>query len=288
MKKYHLRVAWNLAEGSENIEVTPGLLAKSMFFYVQAVGRFYALPGYFTERENYNSFLLAYTHSGRGTLRYGGKSYSLSAGDAFVLDCKEYHYYECDSGVPWELSWVHYNGGASQSTFERIVTFGGPVRSLPAESEIPDVLGKVLALHRVRSVRTDVLSSKGIVDMLTELMLLDAPAGDAYMPGYVLEAINIIERNCAEKVTLDDLSAALNVSKFHLAREFKRFTGYSIGEYLTLQRLSLAKEMLKYTEASVEEIALQTGFNQSSHLIRCFKKEEEITPLAFRKRWRGK
>ena len=48
MRKYFLRVAWNLRDNSENIEVTPSLLAKSLLFYVQAIGYFHTKPEYYT------------------------------------------------------------------------------------------------------------------------------------------------------------------------------------------------------------------------------------------------
>ncbi len=291
MKHYRLRAAWDLTEASVNIEVTPSMLAKSMFFYVQAAGHFHALPEYFTERENYNSILLVYTKAGNGLLRYRGKSYALSPGQAFLIDCNEYHYYETDKSRLWEIAWLHFNGGSSHSYAELILKNSGPVLLLKEDSIIPDMLEHILQLHRKRDTRSDILSSKGIVDMLTELMLAgfskenrpDAP----HAPSYILEAINTMERRCCERITLDQLAADFNVSKFHLTREFKKYTGYSPNEYLIHMRLSLAKDMLKYSALSIEEIAYQSGFNHVSFFIKTFRQKEDATPLEFRKQWRA-
>ena len=288
MRKYFLRVAWNLRDNSENIEVTPSLLAKSLLFYVQAIGYFHAKPEYYTERKDYNSYLLVYTREGEGSLRYRGNTYRIVPGQAFLLNCKEYHYYETHPQKLWGLQWVHFQGYSCQSYYEQMIKHGSPVVQLKESSIIPSSLDRMLELYHTRSSHSDILSAKLIADMLTEMLLQHETKEMGYLPPFVMQAMNELERNCARKIKLDDLARDLNVSKFHLAREFRKHIGYSVSEYLIFLRLSLAKEMLKYTDLSVEEIALQSGFHQSSHLIRFFRKREDTTPLAFRKEWRTK
>jgi AraC-like DNA-binding protein len=288
LRKYFLRVAWNLRDNSENIEVTPSLLAKSLLFYVQAIGYFHAKPEYYTERKDYNSYLLVYTREGEGSLHYRGHTYQILPGQAFLLNCKEYHYYETHPQKLWGLQWIHFNGEACQSYYEHIIKQGNPVMTLRESSIIPASLDRLLELYRSRSAHSDIMSAKLIADLLTELLLQSETCEIKDIPQFVMQALNELERNCARKIKLDDLARDLNVSKFHLAREFRKHIGFSVSEYLIFLRLSMAKEMLKYTDLSVEEIALQAGFHQSSHLIRFFRRQEDTTPLAFRKEWRNK
>lgn len=99
--------------------------------------------------------------------------------------------------------------------------------------------------------------------------------------------MNQMERNCRSSISLDELAAEHSFSKFHLAREFKRYTGYSPNEYLSHVKLSLAKNMLKNTTLPIAAIAEQAGYNQPSYFNRAFKQKENMTPLAFRKKWQG-
>ena len=77
----------------------------------------------------------------------------------------------------------------------------------------------------------------------------------------------------------------LNISKYHLSREFTRCTGESIHQYLIRIRVNQAKILLKETTLSVEEIAYQVGIHHASHFIQLFREREGMTPLEFRKHW---
>ncbi|MBD0380002.1 AraC family transcriptional regulator [Paenibacillus sedimenti] len=291
MRKYPLLVEWDLDPKSVNIEVTPSLLAQSMFFYVQAVGHFYANGNYYTDREQYHSFLLLLTKTGSGQLHYRGKGYKLSPNSIFLIDCKERHVYQTGTPGQWETVWLHFNGGTSQSYFELISkNAGGPIHELNEDSPLPSLFDQLLQAHGRRSIHTDILSSKWILEILTELLLQSihrhSEEHTALFPPYILEIMNEMERNCSKKITLDDLAEYHNFNKYHLAREFKKYTGYSPNEYLTNVRLSLAKDMLKYSRLSIGQIAEHAGYNQTSFFIKTFKQREGMTPLDFRKSWR--
>jgi two-component system response regulator YesN len=47
-------------------------------------------------------------------------------------------------------------------------------------------------------------------------------------------------------------------------------------------RINESKKLLKTTNLPVYQIAERVGFNSSSHFIKIFKKNEEVTPLQFR------
>jgi len=69
----------------------PSDFARSALYYVQKVGHFYTQAPYFTEREGIVSFLVIYTASGSGSLSYADKTYKLTGGYVFFIDCMTYH-----------------------------------------------------------------------------------------------------------------------------------------------------------------------------------------------------
>lgn len=77
------------------------------------------------------------------------------------------------------------------------------------------------------------------------------------------------------------------VSTGHLNRMVKKHTGKSVGSWITIARLGMAKRLLRDTEMPVAEIAAAIGIDDSSYFCRHFKKYTDITPLAFRKKMRG-
>lgn len=64
------------------------------------------------------------------------------------------------------------------------------------------------------------------------------------MPSYVKETLEYLDMHFSEKVSVDDLSERLYVSKYHLMREFKQQTGKTIHGYLTERRIWVASEMI--------------------------------------------
>ncbi|WP_197031781.1 helix-turn-helix transcriptional regulator [Paenibacillus massiliensis] len=104
-------------------------------------------------------------------------------------------------------------------------------------------------------------------------------------PPYISLLQQELEERYTERITLEELARAYSRSKFVLSREFKRYIGISLQEYIILHRITAAKNLLKHTELTVTEIAAQVGIDNPSHFINLFKAREELTPLAYRKRW---
>jgi AraC-like DNA-binding protein len=51
-------------------------------------------------------------------------------------------------------------------------------------------------------------------------------------------------------------------------------------------RITHAKNLLKHSKQTIADIAASLGFENVSHFINMFKKQEKITPLAYLKRWK--
>lgn len=70
------------------------------------------------------------------------------------------------------------------------------------------------------------------------------------------QAIQYIENHLNHKLDLDSIAAALNYSKFHLHRIFKKTTGLTIHNYIQRRRLTEAAKLLVSSQKSIIDIAL--------------------------------
>ena len=68
----------------------------------------------------------------------------------------------------------------------------------------------------------------------------------------------------------------------YLASVFKKRTGEGLHYAITCEKLNKAKEMLLYTDISIEEIADETGFSSRSHFCTSFKEHMGISPKQYR------
>lgn len=126
-----------------------------------------------------------------------------------------------------------------------------------------------------------------ILSLITELLLLQ-PTGmydDSRLPNYISGCIKYIDTHFQEELSLSLLAEKQHISKYYLSREFKRYLGITLQDYLIGTRITYAKEQLKYTGASISDIAASCGIPNVSHFIHLFKTRENLTPLAWRKQW---
>ena len=94
-------------------------------------------------------------------------------------------------------------------------------------------------------------------------------------------ALSLIFNEYSRKITLDELAAACNLSKYHFTRLFSREMGVSPFEYLALYRVSLAEMLRESGGLSAAEIAEKCGFSDVSYLYKCYKR---VRGIAFKQK----
>lgn len=101
--------------------------------------------------------------------------------------------------------------------------------------------------------------------------------------GRVEAAKGYLATRLGERVTLDEVAAAVNASPFHFARMFQRHTGVSPHRYLVRLRLRAAFERIVDTRDELAAIALDAGFSTHSHFTESFRREFGSTPSVVRR-----
>jgi len=101
-------------------------------------------------------------------------------------------------------------------------------------------------------------------------------------PKMIQKARRFIEERHADEITLKDVARAVSTSTFHFCKLFKRATGLTFTEHLSMVRVMRAKTLLSNPELRVSEIAFQSGFTSLTHFNRVFKKTTGHSPSEFR------
>jgi AraC-like DNA-binding protein len=100
--------------------------------------------------------------------------------------------------------------------------------------------------------------------------------------------VNRLQELLTEEQTdysLNYLSAVLGIHPIHLSREFNRYFGTSLGDYIRLLKVNKAFYLIASNKISMTEICYQCGFYDQSHFISSFKRIYNTTPSKlFRKR----
>ncbi len=95
--------------------------------------------------------------------------------------------------------------------------------------------------------------------------------------------IPYIKEHYTEMITVTEIAEYAALNPQYMMRLFKKEKGDSILEYVTGLRLELAKELLRKTELTNEQVADKVGYATSNYFIKLFKKNYGMTPREFRK-----
>lgn len=278
----------NWSKDSIRMILTPSSTAKNLFFYTQEVGYFKTSYPYFSERKNLDSFLIIFTISGKGYLKYEGQEYTLTKGQCFFIHCEKHHIYYTGQEEDWEFLWIHFNGSNSLGYYNEFTRNGFRIIQYQDTFFMERTIWRVIALHQRKDLTTETVSSNLINSLLTELLVETATnSADTFLiPDFVRDIVKDIDKNYKQDLTLSYFEQLCHRSRFHISKEFKKYIGITINEYIITTRISHAKDLLKYSGLSVNEIAFEIGLNNVTHFINLFKARENMTPLAYRKAWK--
>lgn len=102
-------------------------------------------------------------------------------------------------------------------------------------------------------------------------------------PHWVKKLKAILHDNFAEKLSVEALSAKLGIHPFHLSRDFRKHFNCTFSQYLRKIRVERACSLLLDKNLTLTEIALDCGFADQSHFLRCFKQINRTNPSSYRK-----
>ena len=147
---------------------------------------------------------------------------------------------------------------------------------------------KLIGLYRYPSNEIADLYAQTIIMKLMQTLIqaaLPLPASTNYSK-YMTAAINYIRDHFSEQLTLEQVAQELNISRSYLALIFKKETSLTFSTWLRKYRIGKAKELLKNTNMSQDDICTEVGIYDSSYLCRLFKEYEHLSPDEYRKNWR--
>jgi len=104
----------------------------------------------------------------------------------------------------------------------------------------------------------------------------------------VAKAVRFIRQNADIPVQVADVVERTNLSRCGLYLRFQKAFGYSVHDEIKRMRVERIAKLLLETDMSISQIALKMGFADLNHVARYFKNLKGLTPLAYRKKYRGK
>lgn len=241
-------------------------------------------PGYQWGPGVRDHYLIHYIISGSGTYQTGGCTYTLSAGDAFLVYPNTEIIYRADEDTPWEYAWVGFTG-SDAAIILKATDFSPKTPCIFQVENGDEIRRQILHIYDARGghIEHAVEMTGRLYTMLALFLQSSHKKASKNSAGtYVQKGIEYISANYSYNITVEDIAAYVGLSRSHLFRSFEDVTGKSPKEYLTDFRMKQACYLLEHSTLSVAAIANSVGFDNGLYFSKTFRRERGLSPRAYR------
>lgn len=210
---------------------------------------------------------------GEGRFTLAGQSRVLAAGTGFFCRRGVPHAYE-RAGEQFSTRWLTFLGGESALGYYDApdAFFFDCLRDMDTATDELDRLCRENSTPLSRS-------AAGFQWLSQWLSAVFEP-----QPTPVTRVQRYLETNYAKPLTLEEIGASVGMDRFTLCRQFRAQTGVTVMEQLKRIRIAKAKQFLRYTAFSMEEIGMMCGYGSPSYFGKLFRAATGRTPRAYRER----
>ena len=133
---------------------------------------------------------------------------------------------------------------------------------------------------------SDAYTSSIIKEILSSILMERSKLINSY--NELMEKIMIfLHTNYHKDLKNEDISKRFGYHPFYLNRIFKENTGITLHQMLLRVRLQNAKDLLRQTTLTIDEIHKETGFNNRTQFCTFFRKQTGLSPSEYRKQSSG-
>lgn len=259
----------------------------------------------FPVRPHWHYFMeMVYMREGIGRIESDGVSYILEKGDMILFHPEAVHaiYSADDRPLKYEVLKFDVNKLYTENSYApklRIILSSAnqnskaPTFFKSHETEhipIADIFEECRRELDEKEYGYDILVHNKICYLLVSLIRIwrengfdtDVAAGTASEVSSIHAITAYIDAHAGEPVKVEDLAEMCNMSYSYFAKNFKQYYGRSCKEYIEFIRICKAEDMLLFTDFDLSYISQETGFSDSSHLIKIFKKWKGVTPKQYK------
>lgn len=269
---------------------TPSIFAKTNLIYLQEAGELTALQPHSSSRESLSSYLFFIVLEGKGTIQYENQSIPLKKGSCAFINCRK-PYSHCSSEKDlWKLRWIHFYGPNMDSIYTKYLNRGGNFHFTANDrAKYEDLLQEIFVIANTDDPVRDMKLYAKLVNLLTFIMEDETTGLSSISSNTTKMRLSPIkeylDQHYTESIHLDDLAKQFFINKYYLTRIFKEQYGTSITNYIIHQRITKAKQLLRFSSHNIESISHMCGIEDSGYFTRIFKKIEGVTPREYRKAW---
>lgn len=237
------------------------------------------------KRKDVGTYVFQYTLSGSGRLDIEDKSYTVKAGEAFIVEIPSDHrYYFPKDSQGWEFIFITLVGREAADCWRLMKEQSGPVLKVPPNSKLIQLLLKIYQDTYDQKITDAYDASAKAYEFIMEcyrfVRNIEKATKDISLQ--ITKALSFIQTHYHEPITLDEIAAVSGFSRYYFIKQFQHQLNMTPVQYLTKIRIQKAAELLRSTSSSVTYIAAQVGYANANYFNKVFRKVVGVSAGTFR------
>jgi len=237
-------------------------------------------------RLNDRHCIFVYSLAGNGVFRDKDVEHYLPPGTGFLCEVGNpdiAYYYPPSGSEPWQFVWFGFVGESATAKVRDLIARHGPIYALPQGKGL---IKRLMAYANYNGLIYELTPFDGASLVLDVLATLGncayAQNTDSPQSTSVRHAQDIIRENLQTKINATDVAKRVRISREHLSRVFKKYTGVTLHDYILQQKMLLACRLLKETQLTNKEISYRVGFDRPTNFSRTFSRVVHMTPNRYK------
>ncbi|NBJ92698.1 helix-turn-helix domain-containing protein [Parablautia muri] len=233
-------------------------------------------------------YQLLYIFSGKAFFSFHdsrNKEVEIPAGHMVLYrpgESQEYHYYAKDNP---EVCWIHFSGCQADEFLDKIGFSKSHTLFCGTSFHYPELFRRIILELQLKRPCFEELLRFYLGQLFTEIHRSQLEfSAEKYRNQKEMEAtVHYFNEFFTQAISIEEYAAGHHMSISWFIRSFKRYMGMTPMQYITSIRINKAKELLKNTNCSIQEISGLVGYENPLYFSRIFRKQTGLSPSQYRK-----
>ena len=242
--------------------------------------------------KGFDEYQIMQCTQGKGFFECDGMYYDIGPSDLVIFNPYIPHKYgpSPDCNDPWILNWICFLSTNSEVLTTHLTPKGYCVLKGMNSSHLPPIFEQVVLTLTKDSTYNQLQGAQILYNLILEIIALKWDILENNPNKKALEpVIAYMTTHLIDDISIENLSAIINVSPSYLCRQFKKLYQVSPIKYLIKLRMFKAQELIRaYPYMTIKEIGQNCGYADSAYFCAEFKRSFRITPTQYREEFLSK
>lgn len=229
-------------------------------------------------------YQLLYISAGKAVFHLDNEDKEIPAGYMVLYrpgESQQYYYYAKDTP---EVYWIHFSGYEAGQILDKIGFSDTHILFCGISFHYPELFRQIILELQLKRPCYEELLYSYLRQLFTEIRRnqLEFSADKYSRHEYMEAAVRFFNESFAHNISIEEYAGSQHMSVSWFIRSFKHYMGMTPMQYITSIRINKAKELLKNTNYSIQEISSLAGYENPLYFSRIFRKQTGQPPSRYR------